>query len=141
LIVLIGLILFSGLISFFSVHVRTDPTVQEGFWQVNGQNVLTASVGEQVEAKIVVKAVEQYVGSIVVKAKKDIPLWLDRDYQLSTIPVDLRGGEEKEIRIAFIPDEPSSGNLRGYFIEIEFQATGNTWAMENTYPPRLRVTL
>lgn len=140
LIVLIGLFLFSGLISFFSIRVRTGPTVQDAAWQVNGQNVSTASVGEQVEAKIVVKTVEQYVGSIVVKVKKDIRLWPDRDYQVSTIPVNLKGGETKEIEIVFTPDEASSRSMRGYFIEIEFQAAGNRWSMENTYPPRLRVT-
>src|SRR3990170_983864 len=128
LLVLIGLIIFSGLTSFFSVRVRTAPTVQEAFWQVSGQTVSSASVGEQVEVEIVVKAVEQYVGSIVVTVKKDIRWWLDRNYQVSTIPVNLRGGEEKEIKIAFTPDEASGGSMRGYFIEIEFQATRTTWA-------------
>jgi hypothetical protein len=50
----------------------------------------------------------------------------DSDFKVDTIPVDLAGGEEKTIDLAFTPDEISHGTvtgLRGYFIEIEFRAT------------------
>jgi len=140
LLVLLGLVLISGFFSVVSVRVRAAPTVQEAFWLVDDQKVSTATLGEKVEAKIVVKATEEYVGSIVVKIRKDIRWWPDSDYQVSTIPVNLKGGEEKEINLSFTPDEASGGSLRGYLIEIEFQATRTTWVMENSYPPRLRVT-
>jgi hypothetical protein len=76
----------------------------------------------------------------VVKIRKDARLWFDSDFAVDTIPVDLAGGDEKTIELSFTPDEVSHGTitgLRGYFIEIEFRATGTTWTMENSYPPRL----
>jgi len=143
IIVLVGLFLVFGLLSALSGRGRATPLVKEASWLVNEQEVSTANKGEEVEAHVVIEATEQYVGSIVVRVKKDVSLWFDSDFQVSTIPVDLVGGEEKTIRIEFTPDEASGGGLgglRGYFIEVEFQATRTTWGMENSYPPRLRVT-
>lgn len=140
LLVLLGLVLIFGVSSVVSVRVRAAPIVQEAVWLVDDERVSTAALGEKVEAKIVVKATEEYVGSIVVKIRKDIRWWPDSDYQVSTIPVSLQGGEEKEITISFKPDEASEGSLRGYLTEIEFRATRTTWVMENSYPPRLRIT-
>lgn len=140
LLVLLGLVIVFVALSGVSVRVRSAPTVQEAVWQVSDQRVTAARIGQEVEAVTVVKAVEEYVGSIVVKIRKDTRLWPDSDYQVSTFPVNLRGGEDKELRILFAPDEASGGSLRGYFIEIEFQVTRTTWTMENSYPPRLTVT-
>jgi len=137
--VLIGLIVIFALFSRISVRVRAAPIVREAVWKVDGSIVTTAMVREKVEVRVVVEAVEEYVGSVVVKIKKDIRWWFDSDYHVSTIPVSLKGGEQKTIEIAFTPDEASSGSMRGYFIEIEFQVTKTTWIMENSYPPRLRV--
>jgi len=138
LVILLGLVLIFVVLSGVSVRVRAAPIVREAFWRVDDQRVTSARLGEKVEAVIVVRATEEYVGSIVVKIKKDIAFWPDSDYHIATIPVSLSGGEEKEIKIAFTPDEASSGNLRGYFIEINFQVTKTTWTMENSYPPRLK---
>jgi len=140
LLALLGLVLIFGLLSAFSVRVRAAPIVQEAFWRVDDQKVSTTKLGESVGAHVVVQATEEYVGSIVVKIRKDIRFWPDSDYQTSTVPVNLKGGEEKEITLIFTPDEVSGGSLRGYFLEIEFRATRTTWTMENSYPPRLRVT-
>jgi len=140
LLVLLGLVLISVFLSTVSVRVRAAPIVKEAVWTVDRSVVSTARVGEKVEARMVVEAVEEYVGSIVVRIKKDVRLWWDSDYHVQTIPVNLAGSEQKEIEIAFTPDQASTGSLRGYFIEIEFQATRTTWTMENSYPPRLIVT-
>lgn len=121
-------------------RVRFAPIVQEAFWQVDEQRITTASVSSEVEATVAVKATEQYVGSIVIKIRKDVALWPDSDYHVLTVPVDLAGGEEKKIEFTFVPDESSDGGLRGYFIEVDFLATRTKWVMENSYPPRLRVT-
>jgi len=137
--VLIGLVVIFALFSRVSVRIRAAPIVREAVWSVDDSVVSTASVGENVETHIVVEAVEEYVGSVVVKIKKDIRWWPDSDYHVSTIPINLKGSEQKTIEIAFTPDEASSGGMRGYFIEIDFQATRTTWVMENSYPPRLRV--
>lgn len=118
---------------------RAAPVVEEAFWLVNGQRVADVAFGENVEAHLVFKPVEEYVGSIVVKIRKDIAWWPNSDYQVTTVPVSLRAGESKEIEVAFTPDERSGSRLRGYFIEIAFQLTGTSWAMESSYPPRLRV--
>jgi len=118
---------------------RATPVVEEAFWLVNGQRVADVAFGEKVEAHLVFKPVEEYVGSIVVKIRKDIAWWPDSDYQVTTVPVSLRAGESKEIEVAFTPDERSGSRLRGYFIEIAFQLTGTSWTMESSYPPRLRV--
>ena len=143
LLVLFGLVVISGLISIFSGRDRAAPTIKEAYWVVDGQKASTSSLGEEVEAHVVIQAVEQYSGSIVVKIRKDIRLWFDSDFTVVTTPVNLAGGDEKTIEIAFTPDEASHGNvtgLRGYFIEIEFKTTRTTWKMENSYPPRLTVT-
>ncbi len=143
LIMIIGFIVISGLISFFSGRDASAPVVKEAYWLVNGDRASTSSLGQEVEARIVVQATEQYVGSIVVKIRKDARLWFDSDFKVDTIPVELAGGAEKSMELAFTPDEISHGTitgLRGYFIEIEFRATRTTWTMENSYPPRLTVT-
>jgi len=141
--VLLAAIVIFALLSIRSARVRAAPTVQEVFWQVGDERVTTASVGDEVEAHVVVKAGEEYVGSIVVKIRKDVSLWPDRDYSVKTVPVNLKGGQETELELAFVPDEASDGGfrgLRGYFVQVDFSATDTTWVMENSYPPRLRVT-
>ena len=140
LLVLVGLLVIFGLLFTASIRVRATPILQEAFWLVGNQRVSTARLGENVEAHVVIKATEEYVGSIVVKIRKDIALWLDSNYLISTIPVNLKGGEEKEMKITFMPDEASTGSLRGYFVDIDFRVTRTTWVMENSYPPRLKVT-
>jgi len=143
LLILFGLIVISGLISIFSGRDRSAPVIKEAYWLVNGQKASTSNVGEEVKAHIVIQTVEQYAGSIVVKIRKDIRLWPDTDFAVATIPIDIAGGDEKTIELAFTPDEASHDGLtglRGYFMEIEFRATRTTWTMENAYPPRLSVT-
>jgi hypothetical protein len=141
-IVLIGMFLVFGLLSALSGRRGAAPLVKEASWLVDGRKVSTADQGEEVRARIVIEATEQYVGSIVVRIKKDVSMWFDSDFQLSTISVELVGSQQKTVELAFTPDEASGGgwgSLRGYFVEIEFQATRTTWEMENTYPPRLTV--
>jgi hypothetical protein len=143
LLLILGFIIISGLISIFSGRNGSAPVVKEAYWQIDGQKASTSSLGQEVEAHVVVQATEQYVGSIVVKIRKDARLWFDSDFKVDTIPVDLAGGDEKSIELSFTPDETSHGTvtgLRGYFIEVEFRATRTTYTMENSYPPRLTVT-
>lgn len=89
---------------------------------------------------MVIRATEEYVGSVVVKVRKDVVLWFDSDYHVLTVPVNLTGGQEKDMEVTFIPDKSSGGRIRGYFIEIDFEATGTKLVMENSYPPKLRLT-
>lgn len=143
IIVIIGIILIVGLSSLLSNRRRNAPVVQGAFWEIGDQAVTTARVGQEVQAHIEIKANEEYVGSIVVKIKKDISLWTDSDYHVQTFPVNIRGGDTEDLTVSFMPDQASGGGfrgLKGYFIEVDFQASGTTWTMENTYPPRLTVT-
>jgi hypothetical protein len=143
LLLILGFIIISGLISFFSGRNASAPVVKEAYWRIDGQRVSTSSLGQEVEAHVIVEATEQYVGSIVVKVRKDARMWFDSDFKVDTIPADLAGGDEKSIELSFTPDETSHGTitgLRGYFIEVEFRATRTTYTMENSYPPRLTVT-
>ena len=139
LLLILGIWLLFGLVSRFSIRLRATPIVQEAYWAVGDQDVSISKLGEDVEATIKIEATEHYVGSIVVKVKKDIRFWLDSDYHITTIPLDLGGGEERMMKIGFSPDEVTRGSLRGYFVEIEFQSTRTTWTMENSYPPRLKI--
>jgi len=139
LLVLLGIIVVSALVSTRSARVRSAPVVQEAFWRVEGRRATTASAGAGVEAHVIVEATEEYVGSMVVRIRKDISFWSDSDYSIKTVPVNLRGGQETELELAFVPDQASAGSLRGYFVEVDFSATGTSWVMESSYPPRLRV--
>jgi hypothetical protein len=141
LLIIVIIIAFLGFVVIFGMlrRGRAAPIVEEAFWKAKGHAVESVTLGEEVEAHVIVKATEEYVGSLVVKIRKDIALWSDRDYQLSTVLVNLRAGEIEEIQIAFVPDESTDGRFRGYFVEIEFRVTGTSWVMENSYPPRLRV--
>lgn len=142
LLVLLVLIVISALISSYTARVGAAPSIKEAVWLVGGQRVSTANLGEEVEAHVVIQATEEYEGSILVKIRKDVKVWFDSDFAISTLPLNLEGGDEKTIEIFFTPDEAGCGGfagLRGYFIEIEFKATRTTWEMENSYPPRLTI--
>lgn len=141
-ILLIGLVVIIALASRNTARVRAAPIVNDAFFTIDGTRVTTAMVGDRVQTHVVIEAVEEYVGSVVVKIRKDISTWPDSDYHISTTPVTLSGGEQEEIDVVFIPDQASGSgfrSLKGYFVEVNFQATGTTWVMENSYPPRLRV--
>jgi hypothetical protein len=139
LLVLVAAVVVFALLSAHFGRVSAAPKVLEAYWRVGGQRVASVSVGDKVEAVVTVEASEQYVGSVVVKVRKDVSWWFDSDYAVATVPVDLRGGVEKELKVEFAPDEANCGSLRGYFIEVEFSATGTSWTMDTGYPPRLQV--
>ena len=144
LLVLVAAVVVFALLSARSSRVAAAPKVVEAFWRVDGHKVTSVSVGDKVEAHVAIQATEQYVGSVVVKIRKDVAIWPDSDYSVVTVPVDLRGEAERQISLEFVPDEASStggfGGLRGYFVEVEFSATGTSWTMDGGYPPRLQVT-
>lgn len=137
-VVLLIIITFTFIAALF-MPTQPSPVVEETSWRVNGLKVTSVIEGSRVEALIIVRAAVEYEGSIVVKVRKDIAFWFDKDYAISTTPVRLTNGQRMEIKLNFVPDQASGWSLRGYFIEVEFSATKTTWTMENSYPPRLRV--
>jgi hypothetical protein len=76
LLLILGFIVISGLIAIFSGRNGSAPVVKEAYWLVNGDKASASSLGQEVEAHVVVQATEQYVGSIVVKIRKDARLWV-----------------------------------------------------------------
>ncbi len=96
-------------------------------------------MGDEVEFHAVIKASEQYTGSIVTKVKKDIAYWFDNDYAVKTYPINLAANQVTELKMTFSPDEASQGRMRGYFLQIDFSGAGTNWVMADSYPPRLQV--
>ncbi len=139
-IIVIGVAIVLVALSVFSGRQRASPLVVQAFWQIDDQQVSATTSGTEVHAHVIVRATEEYVGSIVMKVRKDISLSPDSDYQTATFPVNLAAGEQEDFDLNFRPDEASSSGLRGYFLELNFKVTGTSWIMENSYPPRLRVT-
>jgi hypothetical protein len=141
IILIFAFVVFALLSPNFSGR-KSAPAVLEAYWRVDGQRVTSASVGDSVEAVVTVRASEQYVGSVILKVRKDVSWWFDKDYSVATVPLDLRGGVERDLTLEFVPDEASVGrvgSLKGYFIEVEFSAVGASWTMDSAYPPRLEV--
>jgi LEA14-like dessication related protein len=112
--------------------------VVSAYWTVGDRAVLSCRVGDAVVAHTVLKAEGGPVrGSVTVKVRKDYALLPDKDFKVETHFVSLREGESVELAVAFQPDEPSGDLMRGYFIELEGAVS---WTMDDSYPPRLRVT-
>ncbi len=138
IILVIVIVLFVALPMFEAQH-KSTPLVQQVFWHVNDRNVTSCYLGENVTAHIIIRGTEEYSGSIVVKIRKDATFWFDSDYTVKTFPVDLPGGQISELVTTFAPDEGSGGQMRGYFVEVDFLTTHSDWIMESSYPPRLNV--
>ena len=129
------------ILPIFEARNRPAPLVQQVFWQANNQNVTSVYLGGEVGLHAMIKAIEEYTGSVVVKIRKDVAYWFDSDYTVKTFPLDLAGGQTTELELTFSPDEASQGRFRGYFVEIQFSATNTNWVMDNSYPPRLEVVV
>ncbi len=113
--------------------------VIDAFWVKNGIRIISAELGDRVEAHVVVKAFNgQFYGGVKIKIKKDIPLAPDEDFAEADFNIILEEGQETDLTVVFRPDEPSSSRLRGYFIEVLVGGQG-TWTMVDDYPPRLTV--
>lgn len=139
LIVLLALIVVFVVLPMNEARRQSSPAVLQVFWQVNGQNVTTAFAGEEVELHVVIEAAEEYVGSLVVKVRKDVSYWFDSDHSVKTFPASLVGNQVAEFVLAFAVDEATGSRLRGYFVEVDFSVKRTNWVMENSYPPRLKV--
>jgi len=143
IVIVIILVIVVALIIFLPMLVgphTSNPTVQETLWKIDGRNVTSCFVGDSVGAHVVIRASDQYIGSVEVKIRKDMSFWFDSDYATQTFPVNLPGCQTTEFVVTFSPDEASAGSLRGYFVEVDFLATGSNWVMQGSYPPRLTVS-
>ena len=111
--------------------------VENVYWKVDGATTITCTIGDDVQAHIILEASQSSVqGSIRVKIRRDIALFPDEDYLVRDYSVSLDRGASRDIVVTFSPDEASGISFRGYFVEIEGETS---WTMESTYPPRLSV--
>ena len=141
IIVIVAIVVVFTLVLIRSTQLGSTPSVQDSYWVVAGKKSTpaVASVGQEVEAHVVIEAKEEYIDSVVVKIRKDISYLPDTDYATKTIPVDVKGGQTADLEVTFAPDQTSAGSLRGYFIEVDYSALHTNWVMDNAYPPRLTV--
>jgi len=139
IVIIIILVALFVIVPMLGGRNRPAPLVQQILWQANNQNVTSVYLGEEFELRAVVKATEQYTGSVVVKVRKDVADWFDSDYAVKTFPLNLIGDQTIELELTFSPDEATQGRFRGYFVEIQFSATNTKWVMDDSYPPRLEV--
>jgi hypothetical protein len=137
LVIVVALIIFLPML--LAPHGST-PIVQDVFWKIDDRNVSSCFVGDGVAAHVVIEATDQYVGSVEIKIRKDVTFWFDSDYTTETFPVNLSGSHTTELVVTFAPDTAGGGSLRGYFVEVDFLATGSNWIMQSSYPPRLAVS-
>lgn len=115
--------------------------VTSAYWVAGGQPVTSVEASGAVEAHVVCTAQGGPVaGSLLIKVKKDISYAPDTEYAEQAFHVDLETGASNDFHFSWIPDEPSAGSLRGYFIEVWFDGQ-KVQTMDSSYPPRLRATL
>jgi hypothetical protein len=139
IIIIVALVVVFTLVSIRSTQLGSTPSTQDSYWVIAGKRSAVASVGQEVEAHVIIEAKEEYIDSVVVKIRKDISIWPDADYATKTIPVDVKGAQTTNLEVTFVPDQTSAGSLRGYFIEVDYSALHTNWVMDNAYPPRLTV--
>jgi hypothetical protein len=104
-----------------------------------GWSVMEAKQGDMVTAYVTVEAVGGYFeGSVTVRIRKDMAFLPDEDHKVESFQLSLLEGKTQTVTVKFIAAEKSSMIFRGYFIEVEFP--GGKWTMDDSYPPRLKVT-
>jgi hypothetical protein len=101
-------------------------------------SVTEAKQGDMVTAYVTVEAVGGYFeGSVTVRIRKDMAFLPDEDHKVESFQLSLLE-EATTLTVTFIATERSSMIFRGYFIQVDFP--GGTWVMDDSYPPRLKVT-
>lgn len=133
-----------GVIKSFTVSVPYDVrgtfsssyilplSVIEARWTTN-----TAQANSQAQAYVLLEASTSVEGTLRVVVKKDLALATDVDAYYEDFSVSFSG--RREFRLHWTPTESSSGNLRGYHLEVWFNGQ-KIYTMPDGYPPRLLVT-
>jgi hypothetical protein len=139
IIIIVAIVVVFALVRIRFTQLGNTPSVQESYWLVAGKRSTVTSVGQEVEVHVIIEAREEYIDSVIVKIRKDISYLPDTDYATKTIPVNVKGEQTTDLEVTFTPDQTSTGNLRGYFIEVDYSGLHTNWIMDNAYPPRLTV--
>jgi len=124
-----------------TIRSQGSPQVIDYYWIVGGQKVTSCALGSRVEGHVIIKAVNGPLeGYLSMKIRKDIALLPDQDFVVDAISISVRSGETTDVYAIFYPSEASGLSLRGYFIEVDFTSWETKWTMNDSYPPRLKVT-
>jgi hypothetical protein len=112
-------------------------SVTNVWWIKSGSSVTSSEYGDSIEAKVTVRAIGgPFSGVIDVNVNRDLAFSFDDTYASSSFSVSLDEGEQRTYTVTFIASEVSGSSFRGYFIEVDGDAS---WTMSSTYPPRLIV--
>jgi len=144
IVIAIIFILVFALASFYLLARRytSRPIVAEAYWAsrlFKQRHVYVAYMDEQVVACVVLAATEATEGDVTFRVRMDIKYWLDKDYATKMFHVRLSKGESATLELEFRPSQPSSGRLRGYYVQVDFESWVGKWTMPGSYPPRLTV--
>jgi len=117
------------------------PSVVSAWWTTSAGTVTEVKNGETVQAHVCIRALGgDLQGAITIRVRKDLVSLLDEDYEIQTYTLSLKENEQTELTVVFIASEVTSPFFRGYFIQVDFVTWGISWTMENSYPPRLKVS-
>jgi len=107
------------------------------WWLWGGSTVTSADIGDNIDGKVTLRAVGGPVyGDVTVNINRDLAFSFDENYASRSFSVSLEEGEQRTYTVSFTASEASGSSFRGYFIEVEGDAS---WAMGSSYPPRLSV--
>lgn len=113
--------------------------VLEGYWSISNARVERAKLSDPVTGHVILHSSGRFEGEIVFRIKADIRFWFDKDILTRRISMALTPGEVRDVELDFRPDRPSAGDIRGYFLEVDFGLVHGRWTMPRGYPPRLVV--
>ena len=118
-------------------------------WYRTNARIHKASVGDEIEAKVMVKAVNGPVKKNVrVVLFEQYALWFPKTIAYREESLDLLEGESVMILVDFIPGDATDDGIllfrvRGYYVALQdFWLLGfanEPWRLEESYPPRLEV--
>ena len=88
--------------------------------------------------KAIIKVTGPLSGVLEVRIMKDIPILADEVVLTKAFEVNVPAGQTQVFEVKFIPEEPTSIKLRGYYIVIYLNKQ-KVFEQPSNYPPRLKV--
>ena len=119
---------------------RSGIEVVDACWISNERVATEVEVGSDVQARVNIKAIGSISRTIKVMIKEDVAGGTARDYVEQSFLVSLEDNCTQALNIDWTPKMPSSGDVKGFFVEVWFN-NAQVWEMPQNYPPRLTVTL
>ncbi len=117
------------------------PVVVNAWWTTSSGVVSSVSQGERVTGHILFKASGGEVQSqLLIYVRKDLALLPDQDLEIFSGTLNLVANQQKELTFSFDLSDSPGASFRGYFLHVDYTSIGESWTMENSYPPRLEVT-